>query len=249
LTTREDVKRTLRRWAHPNSQRTKRSHLVSFYQWMMEEGLRHDNPARQTRRPKKRPVNVYRMTAQEARRMLAATVTMRERWAVHLGICAGLRNAELRGLRGQHFARDGFVWVSPDIAKGQKERYVPIVVDLLPVVAEIRERVQIDQYVLPAQRWLDPSRNLERIDLALVQSSSQALRTLVMEVAKRAGIAAHIHPHLMRHAFADHLARYAGERNAQAALGHANLGTTESYLAPVPLAHLAEAFAGFSFYA
>jgi hypothetical protein len=31
-----------------------------------------------------------------------------------------------------------------------------------------------------------------------------------MELAVRAGIHAHVHPHVMRHAFGDHVARYAG---------------------------------------
>lgn len=48
-TNRVDVKRTLTRWHHPNTQRTCRAHLVSFYRWSMEEGLRKDNPAEQTR--------------------------------------------------------------------------------------------------------------------------------------------------------------------------------------------------------
>lgn len=52
---REDVKRTLRRWPHPNTQRKNRAILVSFYDWAMEEGYRRDNPARQTRRPKAKP--------------------------------------------------------------------------------------------------------------------------------------------------------------------------------------------------
>src|SRR5436309_16113000 len=51
---REDVKRTLRRWTHPNTQGTNRSKLVSFYAWTMEESRRKDNPAQQTRRPRRR---------------------------------------------------------------------------------------------------------------------------------------------------------------------------------------------------
>jgi site-specific recombinase XerD len=37
----------------------------------------------------------------------------------------------------------------------------------------------------------------------------QALRRLVMGVAKRAGIAADITPHDIRHAYAEHIARHA----------------------------------------
>ena len=126
-----------------------RAILVSFYDWAMEEGVRKDNPARQTRRPKKQPTAVYRLTRDEVVAMLLATETRRERWAIYLGICCGLRNAELRGLRGRHFERAGFVWVSADIAKGGRERWVPVIGDLVAVVAEIRAGVGEDEYVLP----------------------------------------------------------------------------------------------------
>src|SRR4051794_12669671 len=54
-TNREDVKRTLRRWTNPNTQRVRRACLVSFYDWAMQElePGRKDNPARQTRAPRK----------------------------------------------------------------------------------------------------------------------------------------------------------------------------------------------------
>src|SRR5512133_1901806 len=59
---REQVKATLRRWDHPNTKRRKRSMLVSFYDWMVEEGLRPDNPARQVRAPRAREPRVRRLT-------------------------------------------------------------------------------------------------------------------------------------------------------------------------------------------
>src|SRR4051812_40608938 len=71
-TAREDAKRTLARWRNPNSQRTRRAHLISFYDWLMEEGMRKDNPARQTRAPRIRQPDVYRLTRDEAARMLGA---------------------------------------------------------------------------------------------------------------------------------------------------------------------------------
>ena len=54
--------------------------------------------------------------------MLDAARGIRERRAISLGLCAGLRNAELRGLQGRHFERPGLIWVSADIAKGRRER-------------------------------------------------------------------------------------------------------------------------------
>jgi integrase/recombinase XerD len=227
---REDVKRTLRRWPYPNTQGTNRSKLVSFYRWAMEEGLRKDNPAEQTRKPRRRPKDKYRLTEAEVVSILRATSGVRELRAIFLGLCIGLRNAELRGLQGRHFARGGFVWVSADIAKGGREHWVPVIADLESVVAEILADVRLEEYVLPAQRFRNPPFNTDRRDLRHQQSSSQALRQLVIRVAKRAGIATHVSPHDMRHAYAEHIARKTDTRIAQHLLGHAHLGTTDTYL-------------------
>lgn len=223
---RDDVKRTLRR---------------------MEEGLRATNPARQTRRPKRQPTNVYRLTRREAASMLGAARPGRERRAIYLGICAGLRNAELRGLQGRHFQRPGFIHVSEDIAKGGRERWIPVLPDLTDVVDEIRWSVAVDEYVLPAQRWRDPPFNRSLRDYRTTPSSAQALYYLVQRVGERAGIAARIHPHLLRHAFGDHIARFAGMRNAQFLLGHAQVSTTETYVGQPTLDELAASVIGFGF--
>jgi len=244
---REDVKKTLRRWGNPNTQRISRSVLVSFYDWAMEEGYRNDNPARQTRRPKKRPTKKYRLTRSEARAILLATESRRERWAIYLLLCAGLRNAECRGLKGCHFERPGFVHVSADIAKGGTERWVPLIGELVPIVAEIRFNVHDDEYVLPAQRWRDPPFNRQQADLRYRRSSSQALRKLVMEISARAGVREHITPHSLRHAYAEHIARHVGIRNAQHLLGHAGIATTEIYVGKPTLDDLAHAVEGFAF--
>jgi len=72
--------------------------------------------------------------------------------------------------------------------------------------------------------------------------SAQALYYLVKRVAKRAGIAGNVHPHTLRHAFADHIARETRDlRTVQALLGHASLGTTEAYLSAPRLDDLANA--------
>jgi site-specific recombinase XerD len=45
----------------------------------------------------------------------------------------------------------------------------------------------------------------------------------------------------MRHAYGDHIARYAGIRNAQFLLGHAGIATTETYVGQPTLEELAAA--------
>ena len=244
---RNEVKVVLRRWSHPNTQRKHRSVLVSFFDWLMEEGHRKDNPARQTRRPKTRPAEVYRLTLAEATRMLAAARGTRECRAIFLGICAGLRNSELRGLQGRHFERSGWIWVSSDIAKGRRERWVPVIADLEDVVDEIRQNVGADEYVLPAQRWRDPGFCTSWIDFRNRPCPAQALYRLVGMVGERAGISARIYPHLLRHAFGDDIARHTGIRNAQFLLGHADVGTTETYVGKPTLDELARAITGFTF--
>lgn len=246
---RDDVKRTLARWTRPNTQRTVHAILASFYDWTMHEGLRPDNPARQVRRARKARAAVYRLTREEVVALLDASLgDRRERFAVHLGICAGARSQELRGLRGRHFARSGVVWIPADIAKGGRERWVPVIRDLEPVVDEIRATVAPAHFVVPSRQVIDPPRNLTwRIDHER-PTSAKGLWQLVGRVAARAGIAAHVHPHLLRHAFGDHIARRAGLRAAQAMLGHVSVETTEStYTGDVTLDELIAAVGDVSF--
>lgn len=248
-TSREDVKRTLRRWTNPNTQRVRRACLVSFYDWTMQElePGRKDNPARQTRAPRKRQSKVYRMTQDEVRAFMLAARTLREQRIAYLGVCAGIRLEEFQGLQGRHFKRAGYIWVSQDIGKGGRERWIPVLIDLLPLVEDIRRTVAADEYVIPAERWRDPGRNTTKVPLAKRPASRQVFRTVVEELGTRAGIDAHLHPHLMRHAFADHVARYAGVRSAQFLLGHATLGTTETYIGAPTLDDLTASVEGVTF--
>jgi hypothetical protein len=68
-----------------------------------------------------------------------------------------------------------------------------------------------------------------------------------MRVAERAGIAEHVHPHDLRHAFADQIARGADPRTAQHLLGHAHLGTTDTYLGKPRLDDLVLAVSNLSY--
>lgn len=248
-TSRDDVKRTLRRWNNPTTQRTRRAYLVSFYDWAMEEGYRKDNPARQTRRPKPRKKAIYRLTRTEVQAMIAAAEGQQETRALLIGFCTGLRRQELLGLQRRHFERPGFCWVSPDIGKGGKQRYVPIIRDLQPLAAELLKVLAPDHYVLQASsgnrraaaRVLGPELYPER------PMSMSAIYRLVGRVGERAGIAADVHPHLMRHAFGDHVARTTGIAIAQALLGHSDVGTTRGYIDGSTLDELSAAVTNLSF--
>jgi integrase/recombinase XerC len=224
---RDEIKATLRRWKHPNTQRVAHAVYTAFFDWTMEEGLRPANPARQVRKAKKRPSEIYRLSRTEVVALMDACATTREQRLIHLGVLAGLRNQELRGLRGEHLARPGAVWVSADIAKGRRERWVPVLAELEPIVAEIQAHVAAGEYVMPSRRPLNPPANTQWRENPRKPSSAQAVWRLVGDVARRAGIHAHVHPHLLRHAFGDHVARHSGLRAAQELLGHASVDTTQ----------------------
>ena len=245
---REDVKRTLRRWPHPNTQAYNRAVLVSFYRWCVQEGRRPYNPAEQTRPPKRRPASVYRLTRAEAIRMMRACESERERRAVFIGLLAGARNQELRLMQRRHFQRPGAVWFSDDIAKGGRERWVPLLAELQPVVEEILASTAEGDFIVPARRSAGGrAPNIYR-EKPTVSCSTQALIDIVVAVGQRAGITARIRPHALRHAFGDHVARAAGLRAAQAMLGHADVSTTEeTYTGTVMLDELAAAVGWFRY--
>jgi len=242
-TTRDHAKRTLRRWSHPNTQRRRRSMLVSFYDWMVEEGLRPDNPARQTRAARGREPIVRRLTLEETRRFLAAARGASERRIAYLGVCAGLRRHELQWLQGKHFAREGWIWIPPELAKGGRERWVPVIGDLAPVVRDIRETVDPEHFTLPGTVWVHGERGLRPVPVPERPCHPKTIWRAVRRIGVRAGISQPVHPHLLRHAFADRVSRVAGLQAAQAVLGHASIQTTEGYLSRPSLDELAAAMA------
>jgi integrase/recombinase XerD len=240
----EDVKRTLARWPNPNTRSVNRAKLKSFYAWCVYEGIRKDNPVDGTRPSRRRPIPHRHLNTAEMLAMVEAAEGVRERRAIHLLVLAGLRRSELLGLQGRHFERDGRVWLSADIAKGGRERELPILPELETVAHEIRTYVASAEYVLPKQRWRNPPKNSERVDYALASSSPQALGQLITRVAEAAGVRGRVTAHCLRYSFADFIEGFCDMRTAQVLLGHASIATTEIYLSVPKFDRLAEAMKG-----
>jgi site-specific recombinase XerD len=167
---------------------------------------------------------------------------------IFIGVLAGLRNQELRGLQRRHVERVGAIWVSCDVAKGGRERFVPVLAELEPIVEDVLRTVRSSDYVIGAQRSVGGRHQVLMREVPSKPSSPQSILRLVDVVARRAGIGAHIYRHLLRHAYGDHIARYAGARVAQATLGHASIDTTVSTYTGAPsLDELAISLAGFRY--
>ncbi len=190
---------------------------------------------------------MHRLTLEETRRFLAAALPGSEQRIAYLGVCAGLRRNEMRLLQGRHFARDGWIWIPPELAKGGRERWVPVIMDLEPIVLDIRDTTDPEHFALPATVWVAGDRGLRPVAAPERPCHAKTIWRAVRRIGRRAGIATHVHPHLLRHAFAEHVTRRAGLRTAQAVLGHATIQTTEGYLAKPSLDEIARATATLTF--
>ena len=208
----------------PSSVARKASALRQFYGFLVDEGLREDDPSTAlprpaTRRPLPKILSHGEVEALFARAELEAKddgpAAVRLLALLELLYGSGLRATELVSLPLSAVPRDApFLTVT---GKGGQQRMVP-------VSARAKQALSRWLAVRPADgKFLFPSRgkHLTRVRLF------QLLKTL----AARAGIdPAKVSPHVLRHAFATHLLEGGADlRVLQTLLGHADIATTQIY--------------------
>ena len=208
----------------PSSVARKASALRQFYGFLVDEGLREDDPSTAlprpaTRRPLPKILSHGEVEALFARAELEAEgdgpAAVRLLALLELLYGSGLRATELVSLPLSAVPRDApFLTVT---GKGGQQRMVP-------VSARAKQALSRWLAVRPADgKFLFPSRgkHLTRVRLF------QLLKTL----AARAGIdPAQVSPHVLRHAFATHLLEGGADlRVLQTLLGHADIATTQIY--------------------
>jgi integrase/recombinase XerD len=109
--------------------------------------------------------------------------------------------------------------------KGSKERLVPLGRRAIAAVRDYlaRERPMLVAERSPAPKWLLVSRRGLRL-------RRERIWELFKRYAARAGIAADMSPHTLRHSFATHLLSGGADlRQVQEMLGHASIATTQIY--------------------
>lgn len=198
--------------------------LRRFYGFLLDEGLRADDPSASLPKPRlQRPLpkildtqEVEAMfTVVEERAASGEPLAVRNLALLELLYGSGLRATELVSLP-RRAVRPGQPFLMLR-GKGDKER-------LVPVSARASDAVQKWLPNLPdGSVWLFPSGKSHLSRVRLFQ--------LVRGMAALAGIAPdRVSPHVLRHAFATHLlAGGADLRVLQSLLGHADIATTQIY--------------------
>jgi integrase/recombinase XerD len=200
------------------------SALRRFYGFLVDDGLRADDPSPALPKPKlQRPLprvlgepdveSIFAAVGDKA--ASGEPLAQRNLALLELLYGSGLRASEVISLpRGAVRPEQPFLILR---GKGSKERMVPI-------SSRAEEAVKAWLENVPASSpWLFPGGKKHISRVRLFQ--------LVREMAADAGIAPErISPHVLRHAFATHLlAGGADLRVLQALLGHADIATTQIY--------------------
>jgi integrase/recombinase XerD len=223
---REDLARLGTEWADlaPSSLARKGSALRQFYGFLIDEGLRADDPSPalprlRPRRPLPRLLghdDIARLFARaEAEAAEGSSAALRLLALLELLYGSGLRATELVSLPLVAAPRDApFLTVS---GKGGQQRLVPVSTRALAALSRWLAARE------PGGRFLFPSRGSHLSRVRLFQ--------LLRELAARAGLdPARVSPHVLRHAFATHLLEGGADlRVLQTLLGHADIATTQIY--------------------
>ncbi|MBM3928077.1 MAG: tyrosine recombinase [Sphingomonadales bacterium] len=200
--------------------------LRRFYGFLVDDGLRGDDPSAALPRPGRgRPLPktlsvaevdaIFAVIAERQARLPADPLDLRLSALIELLYGSGLRASELVSMPRAAVAIDRPYLILR--GKGGRERLVPISDRARAAVGAWRQHVPRDA------AWLFPSGKSHLSRIRLYQ--------LVKSLAAMAGIAPdRVSPHVLRHAFATHLlAGGADLRALQSMLGHADIATTEIY--------------------
>jgi integrase/recombinase XerC len=202
--------------------------------------------------PKALTVEYALVLMEKAQHEVLAHQSQDEQWAhirdhalVELFYSSGLRLSEILGIdcsitRGH--AKEALGWIAWDsqevhvFGKGGKRRIVPIgsaAYKALQTWFECWEQLVRKEDLLEAPLFIN--RKVQRLSPRTVQER-------IKNLALRAGLPIHVHPHMLRHSFASHVLQSSHDlRAVQEMLGHASIGSTQIYTA-LDFQHLAQAY-------
>lgn len=231
-----------------------------FYNWLGREGLVACNPVLDVRAPKAAKPLPKALSVDDAVHFASFHASSDQPWLelrdaalVELLYGGGLRLGELTGLdvlasKGARGWVDLAAGEAHVLGKGSKRRIVPVGAQaVLALQAWLAVRDQaLHAALLPAstlaaaqgpevQAALFIGRNGTRL-------TAQAIWARLQRRSLLSGLAAPVHPHMLRHSMASHVLQSSSDlRGVQELLGHANISTTQIYTR-LDFGHLAKAY-------
>lgn len=219
-----------------------------LYLWMGRQGLMDHNPVQDVRAPKAGKPLPKALGVDESVQLAtyvaeadSPALEARDRCITELLYGCGLRIGELVGLdvragpgaKGWIDMHDGEAHV---LGKGAKRRSVPVGRAALQALT---------RWLEARKTWLGP----EAVDAQALfvgargqRLTPQHIRVRLKRRSQLAGLAAPVHPHMLRHSFASHVLQSSGDlRAVQELLGHASISTTQVYTR-LDFQHLAKVY-------
>jgi len=213
---------------NPRSQARIISGLKSFFNYLIFEDYRTDNPLELIESPKTGRKLPDTLSVQEIDTLITAIDLSsnegeRNRAMLETLYGCGLRVSELITLKiSDLFFDEGFIKIT---GKGNKERFVPI--------GNLTQKY-IQIYQNDVRVHLKIKKGFEDT-LFLNRRGNQLTRAMIFTIIKDLAVKIHLNksisPHTLRHSFATHLLENGADlRSIQLMLGHESITTTEIYV-------------------
>jgi len=222
---------------NPRSQARVISGLRSFFNYLIFEGYRADNPTDLLESPKIGRKLPDTLSLNEIDELVGAIDRSkaegeRNRAILETLYGCGLRVSELISLRlSDLYFDEGFIRVT---GKGNKQRFVPVSPITQKAIEIYRKEIRPHQKI---QKGYEDILFLNRRGKGLTRAM---IFTIIRQLAEKIGMNKTISPHTLRHSFATHLLENGADLRAiQQMLGHESITTTEIYV-HVDRSHLSE---------
>ena len=226
----------------PRSQARIISGLKGFFNYLIFEDYREDNPMDLIEPPKVGRKLPDTLSEDEVDAIIGAIDLSkpqgeRNRAMLETLYACGLRVSELIALKlSDLYFEEGFISVQ---GKGNKQRFVPISAHTQKYIMLYCSEVRIHTIPQP-----------DSVDVVFLNRRGKYLTramvfTIIKTLVQKAGIKKIISPHTFRHSFATHLLKNGADlRSIQQMLGHESITTTEIYT-HIDRSQLAETLAKF----
>lgn len=213
---------------NPRSQSRLISGLRSFFNYLVFEDYRKDNPLELIESPKIGRKLPDTLSEEEIDHIIKAIDLSkpegeRNRAMLETLYGCGLRVSELINLKlSDLFFDEGFIKVT---GKGDKQRFVPIIDITQKYINIYRNEIRIH---LNIQSGHEDTLFLNRRGKQLTRAM---IFTIIKQLTEKIGLKKNISPHTFRHSFATHLLQNDADlRSIQLMLGHESITTTEIYV-------------------